>query len=105
MGVYDINKWTTWTSPWYEWASASDWLSWAKGKYLQYVDRGGVLGTWNIISGSTITLNLFIKASYEETDGDGSYANPFGNIVKAISYAQEKVANKGEATVNICKKK
>ena len=104
MGVYDINTWTTWTSPWYEWASPSDWLSWAKGMYLQYANKGGVKGTWNTISGSTIALNLFIKASYEETDGDGSYAKPFGNIVKAISYAQEKVANKGEATVNICKK-
>ena len=103
MGVYDVNTWTTWTSPWYEWASPSDWLSCAKGYYLQYKKSNGVLGTWSAISGSDITLNLFVKASPEETNGVGSYSNPFGNIAKAISYAQDQTADKGEATVNICK--
>ena len=105
MGVYDVNTWITWTSAWYEWVSVSSWLSWAKGKFLQYSSSGGVVGTWSIISGSGTTLNYFVKASYEETSGDGSYANPFGNIVKTISYARDQAANKGETTVNICKKK
>ena len=44
-----------------------------------------------------------MKPSYVETNGDGSYSNPFGNIVKALSYADEQAADKGETTINICK--
>ena len=103
MGVYDINTCTQWNAPCYEWTSNSECLSCTKGNFLQYTASGGVTGTWTTITGSTATYNLFIKASYEESNGDGSYANPFGNIVKAISYAQDQAANKDETTVNICK--
>ena len=103
MGVYDTNTCTQWSDPCYEWVSNSQCRSCTKGNFLQYTASGEVTGTWNTITGSTATYNLFVKASYEETYGDGSYANPFGNIVKAISYAQDQAANQGETTVNICK--
>ena len=103
MGVYDINTCTQWSEPCYEWISDSECLSCSEGNFLQYTASGAVTGTWTTITGSTAKYNLFVKASYEESNGDGSYANPFGNIVKAISYAQDQAANQGETTVNICK--
>ena len=102
MGVLDVNTCTQWNAPWYEWISNTECLSCAKGNFLEYTASGGVVGTWTTITGSTATYNLFVKASYEETNGDGSYANPFGNIVKAISYAQDQAADQDETTVNIC---
>ena len=103
MGVYDVNTCIQWNAPWYEWASNTECISWAKNYFLNYKTSGGVIGTWKAITKPKTTYNLFVKASYEETDGDGSYDYPFGNIVKAISYAQEQTANQVEATVNICK--
>jgi hypothetical protein len=39
--------------------------------------------------------------SYEETSGDGSYANPFGNIVKAIEAGKAQVATMSGGTPTI----
>ena len=104
-GVYDNNVWTSWGSSWYEWAgsSSSQCLSWPKTKYLSLGSTGSKLGTWTTNTGTSTTINIFVKPSYVETTGDGSYSNPFGNIVKALSYADEQAANKGETTINICK--
>ena len=62
-----------------------------------------MLGTWISNSGLSTTIDLFVKPSYFETNGDGSYSNPFGNIVKALSYSDEQAADKGETIINICK--
>ena len=84
MGVFDVNTCVHWNAPWYEWTSNTECLSCVKGNFLKYTASGGVVGTWTTITGSTATYNLFVKASYKEIYGDGSYANPFGNIVKVI---------------------
>ena len=105
MGVYDNNVWASWESNWYEWAgtSSNKCLSWPKSKYLLYGTSESIVGTWVANTGSPTIINLFVKPSYVETSGDGSYSNPFGNIVKALSYADEQAADKGETTINICK--
>ena len=104
-GVYDNNVWTLCTSSWYECSgsSTSQWLSCPKSKYITFGSVGSIIGTCTSNSGTSTTLNLFVKASYTESSGDGSYSNPFGNIVKALSYADEQSADKGETTINICK--
>ena len=104
LGVYDNNVWTLWGSSWYEWVgqSSNQCLSLPKSNYLQFGTSGSILGTWVANTGSSTTINLFVKPSYVETNGDGSYSNPFGNIVKALSYADEQAADKGETTINIC---
>ena len=104
-GVYDNNVWTSCTSSWYECSGSSinQWLSCPKSKYIAFVSAGSIVGTCTSNSGTSTTLNLFVKASYAESTGDGSYSNPFGNIVKALSYADEQSADKGETTINICK--
>ena len=102
MGVHDINTCIPWNAPWYEWTSDTKCLSCTKGNFLEYTTSGGIFGTWSTITGSIASYNLFVQAVYEETDGDGSYDNPFGNIIKAISYAQDQAADQDETTVNIC---
>ena len=104
-GIYDNNVCTSCGSSWYEWAgtSSNQCLSCSKSSYLLFVNNGSILGTWISNTGTSATINLFVKPSYVETNGDGSYSNPFGNIVKALSYADEQAADKGETTINICK--
>ena len=104
-GVYENNVWTSCTSSWYECSgsSANQWLSCPKSKYITFGSAGSIVGTCTSNSGTSTTLNLFVKASYAESTGDGSYSNPFGNIVKALNYADEQSADKGETTINICK--
>ena len=105
MGVYDNNTCASCGSSWYEWAgtSSNQCLSWPKLNYLQFVTSGSILGTWVANTGLSTTIDLFVKPSYIETNGDGSYSNPFGNIVKALSYADEQAADKGETTINLCR--
>ena len=79
------------------------WLSWNANKFLILSKTGGKLGIWDQKSQTPITLNLFIKASYIETSGNGTYQNPFGNLVKALSYADEQTAENENATINICR--
>ena len=104
-GVYDNNVWTWCTSNWYECSgsSTSQWLSCSKSKYITFGSAGSIIGTCTSNSGTSTTLNLFVKATYIESTGDGSYSNPFGNIVKALSYLDEQSADKGETTINICR--
>ena len=58
-------------------------------------------GTCTSAGTSTTTINVFVKPEHVETTGDGTYANPFGHIVKALSYANEQAADKGETSINI----
>ena len=104
-GVYESNTCQSWDSSWYEWSNqgTNQWLSWNKGNYLLLSQTGGVLGLCTSLSSTTLTLNVFVKAVYVETSGDGSYSNPFGNIVKALSYIEEQASMYLETTANICK--
>ena len=114
-----INECVSCTPPCYECASDNKWLSCIKGYYLLYDTPGGKTGkcifsmtypisqeniplNYNIRIGSDPhSLTLFVKPNYVETTGDGTYSNPFGHIVKALEYADEQSADKGETTVNI----
>ena len=106
-GVYNNNMCKTWDTNWYEWASegANGCLSWNKGSFLTLTSSGSVSGTCSSISTNTLELNIFVKAVYIETTGDGTYENPFGNIVKALNYVEEQSSNNSGATANICKYK
>jgi hypothetical protein len=47
-------------------------------------------------------VNIFVKPNFVETGGTrGSYIKPFGNIAKALEYADHITADKYEASVNI----
>ena len=105
IGVYENNIWMECNSSWYEWPSQESnmWISCKKGFYLSFSSTGGFLGTWDAIISDYIILELFVKSSYEETNGNGMYDNPFGNIVKALNYAEEQTSMYTNSTVNICK--
>lgn len=104
-GVYDINKWKQWSQEWFEWAGETNGycLSWNQSNYLILTNPGEKLGEWVQKLNSAVALNLFIKASYTENNGDGTYQNPFGNIIKALSYADEQSAGYKNVTINICR--
>ena len=104
-GVYEDNQWKSWDTNWYEWTSqgASNCMSWNKGFYLALTTAGGLSGTWNSITPQTQTIEIFVKASFVETAGDGTYDNPFGNIVKALSYIEETASTYSGITATICK--
>ena len=104
-GVYEDNVWETWDLSWFEWSDqgSSQCISWMTGFYLKLSSAESYLGTWNQISTDSISHDLFVKAEYVETTGDGSYDNPFGNIVKALSYAEEQASMYTNSTINICK--
>ena len=78
-------------------------MSWNKGFYLALTTAGGLSGTWNSITPQTQTIEIFVKASFVETAGDGTYDNPFGNIVKALSYIEETASTYSGITATICK--
>ena len=99
------NVWETWDPGWYEWSDqgSSQCISWMAGFYLKLSAAGSYLGTWNQISTDSILLDIFVKAENVETTGNGNYDNPFGNIVKALSYAEEQASIYTNSTINICK--
>ena len=58
-------------------------------------------GSCTSVGTSTAMINIFVEPDYEETTGDGTYDNPFGHIIKALRYANEQAADKGETDINI----
>ena len=44
---------------------------------------------------------LFVSPEYQETSGDGSYANPFGHIAKAIEAGKAAVATMSGGTPTV----
>ena len=104
-GVYENNLWQTCDSSWYEWSDqgTNKCISWNKEYYLSLSTAGGVSGSCTMMSSDIATIDMFVKAEYVETSGDGSYNNPFGNIVKALSYIEEQASMYSGTTANICK--
>ena len=53
-----------------------------------------------------VWLRHFIKRYFFyfniESNGNGDYNNPFGNIVKALYYAEEQSSTNSGSVVNIC---
>jgi hypothetical protein len=48
------------------------------------------------------TVDIFVRPNHIETTGDGSYGSPFGHIVKALEYANDRVADmQGNPNINI----
>lgn len=102
-GVYEENRCTKWNASWYEWANESACLSCPASQYLQLTFAGGVTGSCQAKTEPTSNLPIFVKAEYEEMTGDGSYGNPFGNLVKALSAAESYAADTVGSIITICK--
>lgn len=101
--MYEDNRCTEWGTNWYEWADESACLSCPASQYLQLAFAGGVTGSCQAKTEPASIFHIFVKAEYEETTGDGSYGNPFGNLVKALSFAESYAADTLGSTTTICK--
>ena len=99
--IVDKNQCTSWSSDCYECIDAKTCSSCQKGFYLLHKEPGLIGGQCMPSVQDTHTVNVFVKPEHVETTGDGTYANPFGHIVKALSYANEQAADKGETSINI----
>lgn len=64
---------------------------------------GGSIGTCILKSEPIENIVIFVSPEYEETDGVGTYNDPLGNIVKALSVANERAADMtgGEVSISI----
>ena len=95
-GIYESNVWKSCDQRWYEWAenTSDNWLSCRNSMYLLLTNAGGKIGICENKTQAAFTLDIFVKASYIETSGDGTYSNPLGSIVKALSYADDQSADK-----------
>ena len=101
-GVYDDNRCTACSSECYEWASSTKCISCNSGYYLQLQSPGSFLGTCTSYTTSAqTTFDIFVAPELVETSNTGTYQSPFGHIAKALSYADEYAADKGDTVINI----
>ena len=100
-GVYHTNNCNACTTPWYECASYDKCSLCTSGYYLSLDTTGGMIGSCNAKLSTAQTLNIFVSPGLVETTNTGTYESPFGNIVKALSYANDYSANAGTTTVNV----
>ena len=100
-GVYQSNICQNCITPWYECISHNKCSLWANGYYLSLDTTGGMIGSCNAKINISQTLDIFVSPSLVETSSTGSYSSPFGNIVKALNYANDYSANAGTTIVNI----
>jgi hypothetical protein len=100
LGIYE-NRECNECTDWYECISMTGWISCKTGYYLTLDNPGGIKGTCTQKKMTSGTLNLFVKPEFEETLNTGSYESPFGNIVKALTYANDKASEHSDYTINI----
>ena len=76
-------------------------LSCPAGKYLSHNSAGSLSGQCLDVEDSNLSVSIFVTSGSQIDTADGSYANPYDHIVRALSAGMNSLAQYRSGTLNI----